>query len=114
MKTSIATLALAGFLLTAANAQPVATPAAPVCLDSTLIDHTHVIDPKTVLFYMRGGKIWRNTLQQSCPELLFHGFEYVTRDTYICSNRQSIRVLVTDEVCALGEFTAYTPLHSHY
>lgn len=81
----------------------------PVCLESEFIDHTRTVDPKTILFYMRDGKIWQNTLPYPCPGLMFYGFVDVVRDNQICSNMQSIRVLVTHDVCTLGTFTPYTP-----
>jgi hypothetical protein len=90
----------------------------PVCLrpfdsPSDAIDHTHAVNSRTILFYMRDGKIWQNTLATPCPGLMFHGFDFVTHQDEICSNAQSIRVLESGEVCALGPFTPYTrPQHS--
>ena len=80
-----------------------------VCLWTYQIDHTTVPDAKTILFHMRSGKIWKNTLQTRCPGLLFNGFKYVTPIQQICSNAQTIQVLRTGEVCALGNFEPYTP-----
>lgn len=112
----VATVAIGIFLMIQpAAAQTPAPPAggtgnsAPVCLQTYLIDHTHTVDPKTILFYMRGGKIWQNTLPQPCPGLMYYGFVDVVRDNQICSNMQSIRVLVTQNVCMLGAFTPYIP-----
>lgn len=112
----VAAAAIGAFLMTqSAAAQTAAPPAAksansaPVCLETYLIDHTHTVDPKTILFYMRDGTIWQNTLQSPCPGLMLHGFVDVVRDDRICSNMQSIRVLVTQNVCMLGTFTRYTP-----
>jgi hypothetical protein len=84
--------------------------ASPVCLQTIRIDHTHVLDAKNVLFYMKDGKVWQNRLQNSCPSLHFHGFVMNVRGgDSVCSNQQSIKVIVTGEVCMLGEFTPYTP-----
>ncbi len=85
--------------------------AAPVCLETYRIDHTSVKDPKTILFYMKGGKIWSNALLNACPGLNFHGFvmNVTGGDDIICSNQQSISVLVTHETCMMGAFTPYTP-----
>ena len=80
-----------------------------VCLWTYRIDHTKYIRPRTLLFYMQGGKVWQNTLQNDCTGLDFNGFAYVTHDGEICSNMQSIMVLRTHEVCLLGAFTPYTP-----
>lgn len=80
-----------------------------VCLWTYMIDHTKSPDPNTIIFYMRGGKAWKNTLQYPCRGLRFHGFAYVTRDGQICSNMQSIIVLESHDLCMLGDFTPYTP-----
>lgn len=94
----------------AVSAQPAAPANPPVCLRLDMpknIDHTHVVDDRTVLFYMRDGKIWKNTLKSPCPGLLFHGFSFLTHYPEVCSNAQGIQVLVTGQVCSLGEFTPY-------
>jgi len=84
----------------------------PVCIrpfdtPTGSIDHTHVVDARTVLFYMRDGKIWKNTLRSPCRGLLLHGFSFLTHQDEICSNAQGIQVIETGEVCQLGEFTPY-------
>jgi hypothetical protein len=66
-----------------------------------------VKDAKTIIFYMKDGKAWKNTLWSRCSGLLFSGFAYVTRDGRICSNMQSIYVLNTHDVCVLGDFTPF-------
>jgi len=102
------TTALAAAALVACAALP--AQASPVCLQTFRIDHTHVVDSKNVLFYMKDGKIWHNALVNSCPSLNFHGFVMDVRggDT-VCSNQQSIKVLESGQVCMLGEFTPYAP-----
>jgi hypothetical protein len=102
------TTALAAAALAAVAALP--AQAAPVCLETFRIDHTHVVDSQNVLFYMKGGKVWHNALKNSCPALNFHGFVMNVRggDT-VCSNQQSIKVIDSGQVCMLGEFTPYTP-----
>ncbi len=102
--TALAVAALAAFAAIPARA-------APVCLQSFRIDHTSVQDSKHVLFHMKDGKIWLNTLVNRCPSLNFHGFIMNIKggnDT-VCSNQQSIKVIDSGEVCMLGEFTPYTP-----
>ncbi len=101
----------------AAGAQPAGAPAdqsRPVCIrpfDSPTgsIDHTHVVDPQTVLFYMRDGKVWKNSLRSPCRGLMFHGFTFLTHQDEVCSNAQGIQVVETGEVCQLGAFTPYSP-----
>lgn len=114
MKTflTVTTLMSAVLLGGAAAAQPAADAAAnnrANCLWTYQIDHTHVVDPRTVVFYMKDGKAWTNTLKGPCRGLEFHGFSYVTRSDQICSNAVPIRVIETGEVCALGAFTPAPP-----
>ena len=111
MKALFIAAALAGIGAGVARADPPAPPPDhhPVCLWTYMIDHTHTVDPKTVLFTMKNGDVWKNTLPQACNGLTFNGFEYVTRDGSICDNMQSIMVLRTHEVCMLGAFTREMP-----
>ena len=76
-----------------AMAQPMSTPTSgvgPVCIhpfwtQQDTINHTHVLDPQHVLFYMRDGKVMLNTLKGPCPGLMFHGFSFVTpKDDILC------------------------------
>ena len=101
----------ASFAVGAACAQgtPPQKHAPLVCLWTTQIDHTQTVDERTLLFYMKDGKIWKNTLQSRCPSLKFYGFAYVTSDGLICSNQQVIHVLKSHETCVLGPFVQYTP-----
>jgi hypothetical protein len=108
MKTLVSALTAAA--IAAGAVAPAA--AAPVCLTSYLIDHTSVQkDNQTILFYMKDGKVFANTLMSACPSLHFHGYvmNIPGGNETICSNQQSIRVLVTNEVCQMGAFTPYTP-----
>jgi len=111
MKTIFFAAAIAG-IVSAADAQGVATSAAPsnhVCLQSYLIDHTTTVNPSVILFHMKNGTVWKNTLPQPCRGLSFHGFVYETKDEQICSDMQPISVIETHEVCTLGAFTPYAP-----
>jgi hypothetical protein len=107
MKTFTTALAAAG--LAACVALP--AQAARVCLQTILIDHTSVKDPNTVLFYLKNGQVWRNTLQAPCPSITMHGFEMSVRTgaDKVCSNEMTIHTLVTHQTCSLGEFTPYAP-----
>jgi hypothetical protein len=67
---------------------PVATPTgAPVsCLTLSQIRETRVRDDRTIDFYTSGGKVYRNTLPNNCPELGFNeGFSYSTSINQLCS-----------------------------
>jgi hypothetical protein len=106
-------MALATGLIALACATPLFadTPKAEiVCLDIDHVDHTSVIDGRTILFYVKGGKVWKNTLPRECPSLKFErAFSQEITAGKICSNKQMIRVLRTGTRCSLGEFTPYTP-----
>jgi len=80
-------------------------PGGNVCLKTSMIDTTKVVDSRTVDFRMRDGTVWRNALVSPCPTLLFNGFIYKTNYPEICGNAQSIRVLRSNSVCLLGTFT---------
>ena len=102
-------IALAAFFALAAPA--LADPAEQsrgVCIDTRDIDHTHVLNNRQILFYMKDRKIWLNTLQNICTSLPFQeGFVLPTGFSDFCSNAQAIRVVNTREFCQLGEFTPY-------
>jgi len=93
----------------AAGAMAAPAMASPICLTSHLIDHTSVQkDAQTILFYMKGGKVYSNTLRNRCPGLNFHGFVMNLRGTdVVCDNQMSISVLVTHETCMMGAFSPY-------
>ncbi|HVJ52317.1 MAG TPA: hypothetical protein VM689_07635 [Aliidongia sp.] len=78
----------------------------PVCLKTYLIDHTEPAGNTVLLFYMRGGDVWKNTLLQRCIGLnQKEGFAYEASVDEICSNEQTIRMLRTGSLCMLGPFT---------
>jgi hypothetical protein len=119
MKMLSAAALLAAFAAAPALAQPGPPPAptagvGPVCIQpfsspQDTINHTHVLDPRHVLFYMRDGKVMLNTLKTPCPDLMFHGFSFVTPENDICANSTAIKVIQSGEVCTLGPFTPYAP-----
>lgn len=111
MMTAMFLLTLAGSALAQGYGTPNVRPKNNgVCLDATHVDHTVVVNDQQILFYMRGDKIWLNTLEQPCSSLKFEGgfSEDVTGDA-ICSNMQMIRVMHSGATCSLGNFTPYTP-----
>jgi len=93
------------FLAGAANAKD-----ADICVSARDVDHTSVLSDNEILYVMKSGKIWKNTLRKSCPGL---GFERAFSETIvadgICSNRQMITVINRGTPCFLGAFTPYTP-----
>jgi len=105
-RTAIASLVMAFTLAMSATA-------APVCLQSYLIHNTSITNSHTILFHMKDGTVWRNTLRNSCPDLKWYGFEYdVHGPEEICDNLQSIRIIHTGETCLLGAFTREPSAHA--
>jgi hypothetical protein len=100
-----------GMLLGAASASTAGSDsydpvAGPACLEASLVDSTGVVDDRTILFHMRNGAVWKNTLRQSCANLKFRrGFSEIVRSGEICANKQIISVLGTKNTCQLGDFT---------
>ncbi|HEY2445076.1 MAG TPA: hypothetical protein VGI20_04995 [Rhizomicrobium sp.] len=102
------------FLAIAAGAMPAAAVAQSrppaVCIRTLDIDHTKAPDNRTILFYMKDGRIWSTTLVSYCPELTFNGFAYgPTPPDNICGNMQTIRVLRSGAVCEMGPLVPVTP-----
>jgi hypothetical protein len=100
VKTLILAAAVFGVAAGAAHASD------QVCLTSYKIDHTKVVNPSTVLFYMKDGKIWQNDLPVPCPGLEFHGFVMVGHQDEFCG-MQGISIIQTNQACSLGRFTPY-------
>ena len=85
-----------------------ATP--PVCIRTLDIDHTKAPDNRTILFYMKDGKVWSTTLVSYCPELSFNGFVYgPTPPDNICGNMQTIRVIRSGALCEMGPLVPVAP-----
>ena len=111
----IATIAIAGCLAATAALAAGETPPTTsmernnVCIQPSFVDHTTVLSDSEILYVMKNGKIWKNTLQRACPGLKFeNGFAQVIRGDSICSNMQIIHVLRRGTPCSLGAFTPYT------
>lgn len=93
-------------LASVAQAQDTSASHGSICLRTMDISNTTTPNDKTILFHMRGGKVWRNDLRGTCSGLRFYGFAYTaTPPGEICGNLQIIRVLKTHSVCSLGPFT---------
>jgi hypothetical protein len=81
------------------------------CISPSVIRETHATDDETILFYMRGGKIYRNTLRYTC-----NGLERENRIAYsVTGNRlcnvDTIRVIQPfggGRFCGLGLFYPIT------
>ncbi len=78
------------------------------CISLAHIDRSEVIDDRTILFHMKGDKIWQNKLPHRCFGLKFEdGFGYATSLSQLCST-DIITVLNRGTKCGLGQFTEYT------
>jgi hypothetical protein len=92
-------------------------PAGPAvdCIQPSNIRSTNVRDDRTIDFEMNGGKIYRNTLPNSCPSLGFEKrFLYRLSTSQLCSV-DMIRVLQSfggglqeGAACGLGKFQPMT------
>ena len=96
---------------------PPATPAgAPVsCVRPTQIRDSRVRNDQIIDFYMRDGKVYRNTLPFACSRLGFERtFSYQVTNNQLCSVdiiRVFDRALRTPGVgCGLGQFQPVTGL----
>ena len=79
-----------------------------VCLPVNQIDHTQILTDSAILFYMKSGKTWVNTITIPCSSLTMEdGFSYVNDVLEICSNSQTIRVARSGNFCELGQFTPF-------
>lgn len=89
----------------AVQAQPQPDPNS-VCLDPEYIVSTQAVDARTILFKMRDGAVWRNTLAAPCPQIVNQvgGFTQTVHNQKICANQQNITVNQTGNVCRLGPF----------
>ena len=115
MKKVLLTGAAAAFLMTgqAAVAQSART---PICLPTRNISQTSPSpDGTAITFRMTDGSVWRNDLRGRCPDMRWDGFSWTTSDPMerICENEQTLRLMRTGEVCALGKFTQLQPAGQH-
>jgi hypothetical protein len=51
-------------------------PSRSACIDATRIAGAIVVDPRTLDVVLKGGKRWRLTLAQQCPQLSYYGGFY--------------------------------------
>ncbi|GAB4149804.1 MAG: hypothetical protein Tsb0016_21270 [Sphingomonadales bacterium] len=84
------------------------------CVDIIRIRNTRVVDDRTILFFMRGNAVYKNSLPNACPGLGFEKtFTYSTSLSRLC-NTDIITVLYTTPVqrgasCGLGMFERIDP-----
>ncbi len=130
MRFAIPTIAALGLLAGCASTTPptAAVPPPPPrntvaseapaeqCVQLTRIREAKVVDDRTIDFILRDGKVLRNTLPSSCPQLGFEkAFSYSTSISQLCSV-DIITVIIqgggprTGASCGLGKFVPYTPI----
>ena len=104
MKTALAGALALALVPTTQSAWAEATPST-ACIYTYDIDYTDVPDESTIIFHMKTGDVWTNSLPRRCPNVRFDGFSYVVRgNDQLCGKFDSIRVLKSGSVCQLGEF----------
>lgn len=103
--TSFAAAALTLGLSVDVPVQAADSKPATVCLNVNEIQRTEATDDRTLLFHMRNGKVWRNTLRTVCPMLKTSPYTQVLNGSLVCANAQFIHVALTGSDCALGDFT---------
>jgi len=83
------------------------------CIPLHMIRESRVRSDSVIDFYTRGGKVYRNTLPHSCPQLGFEErFSYATSLSQLCST-DIITVLTSPGIsrgasCGLGQFQPVT------
>jgi len=82
-------------------------PGRNTCLNVTEIQNTKPTDPRTIIYTMRNGDVWRNDLATPCPELVSQSagtYSQTLHTDWLCANSQLITTQ-TGRVCRLGLFT---------
>jgi hypothetical protein len=83
---------------------------APMCLEVADIRRTNAPDGQHLLFYMRDGKVWENTLTRSCAGLTSNSWTWVVRGPLrVCANTHTLRVFQTNVICRIGDFAPPRP-----
>jgi hypothetical protein len=117
MEVSMKKVLLAGAALLITAQTALAQPAkAPICLSTRNIANTSPApDGTAITVRMTDGSVWRNDLRGRCPDLRWSGFSWTTSDpmSQVCENEQTISVIRSAEVCALGKFTQLQPAGRH-
>jgi hypothetical protein len=106
---STLTVALFGAVALTA-ALPAVAADKPVCFPTYQIDHTSIPDDNTILFHMRGHKVFKAALVNRCVGLKENtrGFSYsptIPGSNEICANLLTIRLNDTGQVCLIGDIT---------
>ena len=109
--TRYLTLTAALFGAVAATASlPALAEGKSVCFPTYQIDHTAIPNDNTILFHMRGHKIYKADVINKCVGLSINsrGFTYsptIPGSNEICSNLLTIRLNDTGQTCLIGDIT---------
>lgn len=77
------------------------------CVSTTRISNTKIIDDDTILFDMKGKKVYLNRLSHSCHGLLMAGgFSYRLSTSQLCRGEiiTVLEAVGSGASCALGKF----------
>jgi hypothetical protein len=102
-----ALLASSAMVLSSATQVQAQAQGGKICLNVTEILSSQAVDNRTIVYRMKDGKVWRNTLAAPCPELVSFSagaYSQELHTDYLCANTQTITVK-SGMVCRLGEFT---------
>lgn len=105
----LALLAGAAFTILVSMPAPVSAqgPGAGACLVITEIRTTEVTDPRTIIYRMWNGDVWRNDLPVPCYDLVNFSqgrYSQKVHSPWLCPNSQMITAF-SGTVCRLGRFT---------
>ncbi len=73
-----------------------------------------ILSDTEIVFYLKGGKAWKNTLQGTCYGLhAQQGFRWRLSSNTICANQQILYAMQSQKPCFLGNFAPYTEEKPH-
>ncbi len=104
----VLTLLAAGFAGAAVeNEEPKVSVDSKRCIRPSQIQELDVVDDQTILFRMRGNKVYRNRLPHKCPLMnIEDAISYETSRNRLCSV-DMVRIPRSGLRCGLGVFELY-------
>jgi hypothetical protein len=79
---------------------------APSCLTLREMNVVNATSETTIVYRMRNGTVWVNTLPRPCRGLGTYPYVEVVRGVnQVCANQMQIRIPMTGAVCTLGTFS---------
>jgi hypothetical protein len=95
-------------ILAAAFAPVANAAAASSCIQTSRIAVTKFEDPKTVIFLMTNGTVYRNALRRSCTIDRFDVFAWRTVLGHLCPG-DSVLSTKGGDTCVVGDFEKISP-----